>query len=153
MMQRPIFNDVLQIAIVVRNLDASVEAYENGYGIGPWEFHEFLPGDVEDLVKDDAPAQYGMRIALTTVGRVQWELIQPIDDRSNYAEFLREKGEGVHHIQVAVDDYDDALNALREKGNTVVVGGTFDGTRLAYLSTDRDLGVITEILDMPAEPG
>ena len=107
MMQKPIFNDVLQIAIVVRNLDASVDAYENGYGIGPWEFHEFLPGDVEDLVKDDAPAQYGMRIALATVGRVQWELIQPIDDRSNYAEFLREKGEGVHHIQVAVDNYDD----------------------------------------------
>src|SRR5262249_11380112 len=116
-MAEPIFNDVLQIAIVVRDVDASVRTYEDDYGIGPWEIHEFHPGDVEDLVKDDRPAQYGMRIAIATIGRVEWELIEPLDDRSNYAEFLRSKGEGVHHIQVAVDDYDVALNALREKGN------------------------------------
>ena len=29
-----------------------------------------------------------MRLALTMVGTTQWELIQPLDDKSIYAEFL-----------------------------------------------------------------
>jgi len=144
----PLFREILQIAVVVRDLDASVRIYSEEYGFGPWRYHEFKQGDVKDLVKDDRPASYGMRIAIATIGSLEWELIQPLDDNSNYAEFLRLKGEGVHHVQLAVDDYSTALAALREKGHTVVVGGTFEGTRLSYVSTDRDLGVITEILDI-----
>jgi methylmalonyl-CoA/ethylmalonyl-CoA epimerase len=32
-----------------------------------------------------------------------------------------------------------------ERGNTLVLSGTFSGAKLAYLPTDRDLGVIIEI--------
>jgi len=32
-----------------------------------------------------------------------------------------------------------------ERGNDLVLSGTFSGVKLAYLPTDRDLGVITEI--------
>jgi hypothetical protein len=148
-MTEPAFTETLQIAIVVRDLDAAMRTYVREYGIGPWEIYEFNPETVTDMVKDDRPAEYAMRIALTKVGSVMWELIEPLDSASIYAEFLAEKGEGVHHLGVGVTSYDETLSALRAKGHRVLQGGVYNGVKFAYLSTDRDLGVITEIFDWP----
>ncbi len=149
-MPEPLFTETLQVALVVRDLETAMRTYWEGYGIGPWEIYEFNPSNVADMVKDDAPAQYAMRVALTKVGSVFWELIQPLDDRSMYAEFLAERGEGLHHVGVGVRSYDEALATLRGKGHSVLQGGLYDGVKFAYLSTDRDLKAITEIFDWPA---
>jgi GNAT superfamily N-acetyltransferase len=42
------------------------------------------------------------------------ELIEPLDDESDYVRFLSEKGEGVHHIAVAPTNYDQALRPSEE---------------------------------------
>lgn len=76
---------------------------------------------------------------------MQWELIEPLDHESVYARFLVEKGEGVHHIAVATPSFDDTAAAQAKRGNTLVLRGTFSGAQVAYLPTDRDLGVILEI--------
>ena len=102
---------------------------------------------------DDEPLQYAMRIALAHVGRVEWELIQPTDDKGPYVEFLKTKGEGLHHVGVQVRDYDEALATLRDKGHTVHIGGVYQGARLSYVSTDRDLHAMTEIVDPPETGG
>lgn len=148
-MPEPVFTDVLQVALVVRDLDASLRTYVHGYGIGPWEIYEFNPSNVAGMVKDDEPAEYAMRIALAKLGGVMLELIEPLDDRSIYAEFLAEHGEGMHHLGVGARDYGEALAALRAKGHSVLQGGTYNGVTFSYLSTDRDLGMITEIFDWP----
>jgi catechol 2,3-dioxygenase-like lactoylglutathione lyase family enzyme len=145
----PVFTDVLQVALVVRDLQASLETYVHEYGIGPWEIYEFNPSNVTGMVKDDEPAAYAMRIALAKLGGVMLELIEPLDDRSIYAEFLAERGEGLHHLGVGARDYGEALAALRAKGHSVLQGGTYNGVTFSYLSTDRDLGMITEIFDWP----
>jgi hypothetical protein len=79
------------------------------------------------------------------VGQVQWELIEPRDPESDYARFLAEKGEGVHHIAVAPTNYDHALAEEAKRGREAVLSGTFGGFRVAYLPTEHDLGVIVEI--------
>ena len=66
------------------------------------------------------------------------------------ARFLAEKGEGVHHIAVAPTNYDQALADQAKKGSKAVLCGTFSGFRVAYLPTERDLGVILEIFSPPA---
>ena len=146
-MAEPMFTEIIQVALVVRDLDAALRTYVEEYGLGPWSIYEFNPQNVQDMVKDDEPAEYAMRIAVTTVGGVQLELVQPLDERSIYAEFLATKGEGLHHLGVGVRDYGEALGILRAKGHSVVQGGLYNGVTFAYLSTDRDLGVITEIFD------
>ena len=148
-MPEPVFTETLQIAIVVRDLDAALRTYVHDYGIGPWEIYEFNPSNVTDMVRDDAPAEYAMRIAVTMVGSTQWELIEPLDDRSIYAEFLAEKGEGLHHVGVGVANYEGTRSRLRERGHSVLQGGLYNGVKFSYLSTDRDLKVITEIFDWP----
>ena len=150
MLSEPVFTGTLQVAVVVRDLDAAVRRHADDYGIGPWEIYEFNPSTVQDMVRDGEPAEYAMRIALTMVGNLQWELIQPLDDRSIYADFLREHGEGLHHLGVAVKDYGETLELMRGKGHTILQGGLYNRVEFAYLSTERDLGFITEIFDFPA---
>jgi Glyoxalase/Bleomycin resistance protein/Dioxygenase superfamily len=145
----PLFTDTKQVALVVRDLDETMRTYVHEYGIGPWEIYEFNPDTVAEMVKDGEPAQYAFRLAVTMVGSVQWELIQPLDDRSMYAEFLAARGEGLHHVAVGVPDYGDALDTLRAKGRRVLQAGLYAGVRFSYLSTDEDLGVVTEIFDWP----
>ncbi|MCI4355339.1 MAG: VOC family protein, partial [Thermoplasmata archaeon] len=62
---------------------------------------------------------------------------------------LASHGGGLHHLGMGVRDYAEALAALRAKGHTVLQGGVYNGVKFAYLSTDRDLGIITEIFDWP----
>ncbi len=80
------------------------------------------------------------------VGRVQWELIEPLDDESIYAQFLAEKGEGAHDIAVAAPQFDETLATQAKPGNDLVLS-EFSGIRVAYLGTERDLGVIIEIFN------
>jgi len=148
-MPEPVFTETSQIALVVRDLDAAMRTYVHDFGIGPWEVYEFNPDTVEDMTKDGEPAEFAFRAAVTMVGSVQWELIQPLDDKSMYAEFLAEKGPGLHHVAVAVPDYAGTRDALVGKGRRVLQSGLYKGAKFSYLSTDDDLGVIIEILDWP----
>jgi len=51
----------------------------------------------------------------------------------------------VHHIAVAAQSFDDMLAMEAKRGIDVVLSGEFEGVRVAYFGTDRDLGVIPEI--------
>ena len=150
-MREPVFTETMQIGIVVRDLEATMQRYVDDYGIGPWDIAEFHPEDAPDLHEHGKRVGRSWRLASTMIGRVQWELIEPLDDESVYARFLAEKGEGVHHIAVASSSFDEAVAAQAEKGNELVLSGTFSGYRVAYLATDRDLGVIAEIFSPPAD--
>jgi methylmalonyl-CoA/ethylmalonyl-CoA epimerase len=143
--REPIFSETMQIGMVVRDLDATLRTYIDDYGIGPWEIYEFNPGNATDLREYGEPVERSWRLAVTMVGQVMWELIEPLDDKSVYARFLAEKGEGVHHIAVATPSFDDTVAAQAKRGNKLVLSGTFSGAKVAYLPTDRDLGVIIEI--------
>ena len=144
-MSEPVFTETIQIAIVVRDLDAAMRTYVHDYGIGPWEIYEFNPGNVANMREDGQSVERSWRLAINQVGHVQWELIEPLDEDSVYARFLAEKGEGLHHVGVAVPNFDETVAAQAERGNGVLLGGEYKGVRFAYLSTERDLGLVTEI--------
>jgi len=150
-MPEPLFTETLQICVVVRDLESSLRTYFEEYGIGPWEIYDFNASTVERLEKDEEPADIAFRLAVTMVGSVQWELIQPLDDRSIYAEFLEAKGEGLHHVAVGSADFAATIDAVRAKGRRVLQSGFYKGASFAYLSTDEDLGVVTEIYDWPPD--
>ena len=148
-MREPVFTETIQIAIVVRDLDAAMRTYVHDYGIGPWDVYGFGPENVENMREDGRPVERSWRLAISQVGQVQWELIEPLDEGSVYARFLAEKGEGLHHVGVAVPDFDEIVAAQAERGNGVLLGGEYKGVRFAYLDTERDLGLVTEIFSDP----
>ena len=146
-MREPVFTGTLQVSVVVPDLDAAMRTYVEEYGIGPWHIYEFDPANVEGMHEDGQPVERSWRLALANLGEVQWELVEPQDDDSVYARFLAEHGPGVHHVGVAVADYERTLADLGDRGHQVLLGGTYNGVTFSYLSTDRDLGVVTEIFD------
>ena len=143
-MREPVFTETMQIGIVVRDLDATVRRYVDDYGIGPWEFAQIDAGEANNYREYGQLVERSTRIAATTVGQVMWELIEPLDEDGIYARFLAEKGEGVHHVAVATPNFDKTV-AQAERENNVTLSGEFSGAKVAYLATERDLGVILEV--------
>jgi methylmalonyl-CoA/ethylmalonyl-CoA epimerase len=150
-MPEPVFNETLQLGIVVRDLEATVRRYEDDYGIGPWKFARIDLGEANDYREYGQPVERSNRIALATVGQVMWELIEPLDEDGIYARFLAEKGEGVHHVAVATPDFDGTV-ARAERKDGLMLSCEHSGVDIAYLDTLRDLGVILEIASgMPSD--
>ena len=147
----PLFTETHQIAIVVPDLDVAMRTYVEEYGIGPWRIYEFGPGTADEMTIDEEPVEYSMHVALAMVGSVEWELIEPLDEQSIYADFLARTGGGLHHVAVGFGDrsYAEVLSTLHAKGHIALQGGGYKGARFSYMSTDRDLGTITEIVDWP----
>ena len=144
-MRDPVFTQTVQIGIVVRDLDAAMRKYVDDYGIGPWKIYEFNPGNAKDLREYGQPVKRSWRLAIAMVGQLQWELIEPLDNEGIYARFLAEKGGGVHHIAVAAQSFDNMLAMEAKRGSELVLSGEFEGVKVAYLDTERDLGVTLEI--------
>ena len=143
--REPVFTETMQIGIVVHDLDATMRRYAEDYGIGPWQVFEVTPENAPDLRHDGQPVKGAARSAVAMVGSVMWELTEPLDDRTLFARFLAEKGEGVHHIAVATPNFHDVVADHTQGGITLPLSGSFTGIDVAYLPTDRDLGVILEI--------
>lgn len=149
MRDKAIFNGIYQVALVVRDCYGSVKKYADEYGIGPWTFYVFGPKTMKDTVIHGKPENYAMRLAVTKVGNVEFELIEPLDDKSIYADFLKEHGEGLHHVAFGVEDYGKTLNFFKDKGIGVLMGGNWQGVKFSYLDSQKELGLIAEIFEPP----
>jgi len=147
-MRKPVFTGINQICIVVPDLEAAMKVYVEEYGIGPFAIYELNPSNMNDMVINDEPGSFAMRLGNAKVGDLEIELLQPLDDNSTYAEFLKKHGVGVHHVNVLFEDFDETMGELRRKGHTIVTGAGYEGNTFNYMSTDRDLGVITEVVDV-----
>jgi methylmalonyl-CoA/ethylmalonyl-CoA epimerase len=141
---------VSQIGIVVEDLD-KVIAYFESLGIGP-----FVRPNLKyvDIVQYGQPADYEFEIALAfcSVGNVEMELVQPISEPSIYWDFLRSKGEGLHHLGFDVDDIHARLERYRKMGiETILSGRSQTGEAIAaYLDTASIGGVYFELLQRKA---
>ena len=94
-------NKIAQIGFVVRDLDAAMKTQWEEYGIGPWTIYTFDPSNVTDMVVRDERVDHAMRLAFTFIDDVMWELIQPLDDKTIYAEPPRGtwRGKAPHSVQ------------------------------------------------------
>jgi methylmalonyl-CoA/ethylmalonyl-CoA epimerase len=143
--REPVFTETGQIGIVVRDLDAALRRYSEDFGIGPWYIFDVTPENAPNLQHDGQPLKGATRSAAAKVGSVWWEVTQPLDEHGIFARFLAEKGEGVHHIAVVTPDYYGTVAEQTRRGVTLPLSGSFGGVDVAYLPTDRDLGVILEV--------
>lgn len=149
------FGKVGQVAVVVRDLQKSLEQYWTGLGIGPWRVFTFAPPQVKELTLRGQPADFAFRAAFASVGDIIWELIEPVRGESLYTEFLREHGEGLHHVGVYVPSLDEALVTASEAGYAVIQSGRGYGRDgdggFAYLGTEDVISTIVEVIEVPRE--
>jgi len=92
------------IGIVVRDIDETAALYEKAFGLKPER--------VETILAE----QWKGKIAVFELSEgAEIELIQPIDV-PELAQFLEERGQGLHHIALVLDDIDETLKSLAAKG-------------------------------------
>ncbi|MDR3210835.1 MAG: VOC family protein [Planctomycetota bacterium] len=138
--------EIVQIAHLVRNLDATLEKYWKDFGMGPWDLHTYGPHNVTNTFYRGKPATHTYRIAVKWFGPIQMEVIQPLTGRSIYDEFLETKGEGLHHYKLYYADCAKAVADYQKKGYTVVQSGNIGEDEFYYLDSEKNLpGAILEL--------
>ena len=151
---------ISHICMVVKDMDKSIKTYEEVYGIGPWimggkDDFKYIPGTTYVHGKQ---VDFNGRLAICSMYNVDLELIQPMDENSHYAEFLREHGEGMHHIFVEVDNKDEFVKTVKDRGNETLFEGYVavppftEQIYCTYYDMRKDLGMIVEIAPDPPVP-
>lgn len=147
-MPAPWITGVKQVCVVVEDLDATIRAYWETAGIGPWAV--WVPQLTGMRVRGvDTP--YRMKLALAWTDGFMWEVVQPLDHASIYREFLNARGEGMHHILVETShrDYETMIAEATAKGCPPLMEGNWNGTDFAYLDTEGPLRMVLEIFRRP----
>ena len=148
-------SELYQACVVVHDLEKSMEHYQNILGIGPWEVIDVDPSVVSNAIYHGRPVEHRFRAALTRVGPMQLELIQPIEGDNIYSDFLKEHGEGLHHLgHVRVKNLDEAVQTLERAGFPCLQRGRYSMESIgeggaAYMDTTKALGLILELLELP----
>lgn len=139
-----------QLGIVVEDLDSAMARYSAVFACGPWSVWTYGPGFLSESRFRGEPGRFSMRLALAG-SEPQLELIQPLAGPSLYHEWLDAHGPGLHHVGMRVPDLDAGV---RDMGRRVLQSGRgygLDGDGgFAYLDTADDLGVILELIEVPA---
>lgn len=97
------------VAIVVRDLEASLRFYRDTLGVTPSRVLDF--------------AGEGVKIAFLPMGGPdgsEIELLEPLSAESGVARYLDKRGEGLHHICLEVPDIEAALRELQADGVPVL---------------------------------
>jgi methylmalonyl-CoA/ethylmalonyl-CoA epimerase len=62
----------------------------------------------------------GVRVAMLRTGDSELELLCPTKEESTIAKYIREKGEGIHHLAIRVPDVADAIEKAKATGMRVL---------------------------------
>ena len=135
-----------QVCIVVKDLDRAIEYYQSAFGLGPFRTMESA---TEDMAFRDWAGTARLRIGFAQMGPIELELIQVLEGETPHSEFLRQRGEGLHHIRFPVADLEATLAELARCGIQPVWRHNYEkaGISFAYLNTDQIGGTMFELIE------
>jgi len=132
------------VGVVVRDLDAVVELYGAGFGLGPFAESEV---DARDAISCGEPSPLRLRVATAPLGPCEMELIEVVDGRPPHAEFLEAHGEGMNHVNLdkrSAEGYLGTLGQLYQRGVEPFWGYPF--TSFCYVEGEGTGGVTFEVM-------
>jgi methylmalonyl-CoA/ethylmalonyl-CoA epimerase len=126
---------VHHIGVVVRSLGESYAFFRDALGLA--------------LVKEELIQDQGVRAALLDLGNGYLELLEPVTPDTGIARYLERRGEGLHHVCLAVPDIDAALADLKAKGAELIDETPRPGLTgtIAFLHPSALHGVLVELVD------
>jgi methylmalonyl-CoA/ethylmalonyl-CoA epimerase len=120
------------IGVAVKNIDEGIKFFQDKFGA------------VLDTSKaKDGKMNFGLHIsAIVKVGPLAFELMQPTKEGMGpVGKFVAERGEGLHHISLKVDDYKAAKAEFEGKG--LEIKGEMGGV-MAFIHPKSCKGVLVE---------
>jgi methylmalonyl-CoA/ethylmalonyl-CoA epimerase len=152
---KAMFNNFVQIGVVVADLDKAISNLTEIFGIGPFRVINWPPEGRTDIKKFyyGEPGNFTARLAFAEMGQIELEIVQPLEGESIWSDFLRDHGGGIHHIRFNVDDVEPVRNYLAE--NDIVSAqhgsGLRPGTNFMYFASEEKIGFVVEVMN--ALPG
>lgn len=126
------------IAIALKNMEAVKDLLQNKLGIA-MEYEEHLP-------------EHATSLAMFPVGQTYLELLQSDKPDTGTNRWIAERGEGLFHICLEVEDIDDAMTELRGKGVAFQTEQPMIGhgnCRIVFLDPKSTAGLVIELAEMP----
>jgi methylmalonyl-CoA/ethylmalonyl-CoA epimerase len=97
---------VAEVVLAVENQDEVVALFEDLFGL---EFDASWTVPIDD-----------MSVKCATIGNTMFHIVSSTAHGGVIAKFVRDRGEGLHHIAFWVRDMDEIVARLREKGVKLV---------------------------------
>lgn len=124
------------VALAVRDLDKAIDDYRRLFGSEPLH---------REVVEEQ-----GVEEAMIAVGGSFVQLLQPLSEDTPVGRFLATRGEGLHHVALAVADIEGALEHLKQEGARLVdeeprIGG--GGARIAFVHPKAFAGTLVELVE------
>ena len=122
------------IGIAVKSIDEALAFWQGALGI--------------ECTGVEEVAEQRVKTAFLPVGETEVELLEATSEESPVAKFIEKKGEGIHHIAIRVDNLEEALQELKEKGIRLIdetprYGA--GGARIAFVHPKGTGGVLLEL--------
>src|SRR5258707_4269745 len=89
---------LVQIGIVIADRDRTTQLLTSLFGIGPFRLVEWPNRPEAKYYYRGAEEQIRIKQAFVRLGDVEVELIQPLEGRNGYQDFLDQTGGGIHHV-------------------------------------------------------
>ncbi len=100
-----------------------------------------------DVRQAEVPAQKA-KILLLKAGDTSVEFLEPTSEDSSLAKFIRERGEGLHHIAFEVDDITKTTEELTARGFRFIYDKPADGkfgSKVNFIHPKSAGGVLVEL--------
>ena len=97
----------------------------------------------------------GARATLIQVGQTRLELLEPLSEDTPVGRFIKNRGEGMHHLALNVSDLTGKLRALEAEGVQLVDKEPREGLSgsIAFIHPRSMFGVLTELVETGLDDG
>jgi methylmalonyl-CoA epimerase len=125
------------VALAVDDLDGTIASFRTLFGVEP--------------ISREVVGEQGVEEAMIPVGGSNLQLLSPLSEDSPVGRFLQRRGEGLHHVAIAVTSIDDALEHLKSSGARLIdeeprIGG--GGHRIAFVHPATLAGTLIELIEI-----
>jgi len=142
-----------QVAWVVPDIQVAERFFRETLGVpGFAKLENIRAQDTAGTLRGQ-PGDFVFHLYLAHSGGALLELIQPVSGGSLFQEFLaRHPDGGVQHVayMVPVEEFDQAVAQLTDRGYPVVQALTLPVASVAFFDTTAEIGVATEIIGVTA---
>jgi methylmalonyl-CoA epimerase len=141
--------NMVHIAIIVRDVEKAAKEWADLFGmeVPKWSLND--PVEKSNAQYRGKPTEARLKTAFLKFDNLRIELMEPVGGPSTWMEFLKTKGEGVHHVAFRIKGMDDYVAKLEKQGMPLIQRGewtVYTGGAYAYFDTPQ-LGVILELLE------
>ena len=91
---------VLEVGVAVKNVEEATRLFTSILGARHVETTEV--------------AMYQMRFSYCQIGDVMFELMEPTSENGTIADFIKRRGEGLHHIALKVSDINETMDLMKK---------------------------------------